>query len=415
MIKFKHILLLLLSLLFLSSMAKKLSKTDLSSMYSSNTYTDFTAHVYHSSSDSSTVYMNIRLNNLTYKQVLGFNPRANFEVRYATFANYEARNPIDSATLVFSDDTHFQQEMEIIIDFNIPVKTNGNCLLRLTLTDLNKKENSHFKFFNIYKTSIYSAQNFLLTDSENYPLLEQIIPENGLFYIQYQQADTQQLYIRYYHEEFPLARPPFALEKDITYTFEPDSFYTIALSKGKSFLLDLPYPGIYHFQADLHKPEGLTLYKYDEGFPEINTTEAAVEPLRYLSSEVEFTRLLSSYDYKVAIDSFWLERSSQQADRARNLIQRYYSRVEEVNRIFSSYQEGWKTDRGIIYIIYGPPAEVYRKKNEEEWIYGEKSNPLSIRFYFYKVKNPFSDNDYSLMRSAAYKTSWYIAVENWRR
>ena len=83
--------------------------------------------------------------------------------------------------------------------------------------------------------------------------------------------------------------------------------------------------------------------------------------------------------------------------------------------LFSSYQEGWKTDRGLIYIIYGPPSEVYRKTGEEEWIYGERNNPLSIKFYFYNIENPFTLNDYSLNRQPTYKTSWYIAIENWRR
>lgn len=415
MIKFKYILALSFVMLVVEASAKKLSKIDLSSMFSEDQFTEFTARVYHSSSDSSTVYMNVELNDLTYKQVVGGNARADFVVNWSIWENYEARNPIDSANLFFSDDAHFQQEMEIIIDFNIPVSFGGDYLLLLRLTDLNKPEHSRFKFFNIHKTSVFSAQNFLITDSDHYPLLDPVIPENGKFYVQYQQADTQQLYIRYYHQQFPLARPPFALEKDITYTFEPDSFYTIKLNGGKSFLLELPYPGIYHFQADLFEPEGLALYRYDEGFPDVNTPAAALAPLRYLSTENEFIRLLSYTDYKVAVDSFWLERSSQQPDRARNMIQRYYSRVGEVNRIFSSYQEGWKTDRGIIYIIFGPPSEVYRKKDEEEWIYGERGNPMSIRFYFYKVDNPFSDNDYSLMRSPAYKTSWYIAIENWRR
>jgi hypothetical protein len=89
--------------------------------------------------------------------------------------------------------------------------------------------------------------------------------------------------------------------------------------------------------------------------------------------------------------------------------------VVDVNFLFSSYQEGWKTDRGLIYIIYGPPSEVYRRDDEEEWIYGERGNPMSIRFYFMKVENPFTNNDFSLQRSPIYKTSWYVAVENWRR
>ncbi len=166
---------------------------------------------------------------------------------------------------------------------------------------------------------------------------------------------------------------------------------------------------------DFSKTEGLTLFHFDDGFPQVSSPVEALLPLRYLTTEKEFNELLSYTDYKIAVDSFWIERSSRQPERAKNMIARYYSRVQKANQWFTSYQEGWKTDRGLIYIIYGPPSEVYKKQDEEEWVYGEQGNALSIEFYFYKMDNPFSDNDYQLQRSPAYKTSWYIAVENWRR
>jgi hypothetical protein len=97
------------------------------------------------------------------------------------------------------------------------------------------------------------------------------------------------------------------------------------------------------------------------------------------------------------------------------MIAKFYSRVMTANKLFTSYKEGWKTDRGIIYIVYGAPSEVYRRTGEEEWIYGERSNMLSIRFFFDQAENPLSDNDYILQRSSGYKPGWYIAVENWRR
>ena len=173
--------------------------------------------------------------------------------------------------------------------------------------------------------------------------------------------------------------------------------------------------GIYHLQADMNEADGLTLFQFDEGFPEVSSPALAVAPLRYLTTENEFKRLLSYQDYKVAVDSFWLERASQQPQRAKNMIKRYYSRVQLVNNLFTSFREGWKTDRGLVYILYGAPTEVYREDGEEEWVYGERGNPMSIRFFFDEVKNPFTENELELERSPMYKTSWMIAIENWRR
>jgi len=82
---------------------------------------------------------------------------------------------------------------------------------------------------------------------------------------------------------------------------------------------------------------------------------------------------------------------------------------------FSSYLEGWKSDRGIIYIIFGPPNIVNKEGQVETWYYGTSQSIRSIAFNFYIVNDPFSDNDYVLARSANYKNSWYIAIGTWRR
>ena len=184
---------------------------------------------------------------------------------------------------------------------------------------------------------------------------------------------------------------------------------------AKQFCSGYLIKGIYHFQTDTAQTEGTTVFHFDEGFPEIETPLQAILPLRYLTTQKEYDALLNYPDHKIAIDSFWLVRASNKPERAKNMIAKYYQRVVLANRMFTSYQEGWKTDRGIVYIIYGPPTEVYRKTGQEQWIYGERGNPLNINFYFDEVENPFTFNDYSLQRSVDYKSGWYIAVENWRR
>ena len=99
--------------------------------------------------------------------------------------------------------------------------------------------------------------------------------------------------------------------------------------------------------------------------------------------------------------------------------------------MFTSHLEGWKTDRGMISIIFGPPSYIRKTKSAEIWYYGQQSNsnlnaynslndPMRIqssglKFTFDKVSNPFSMNDYELDRNYSYKSSWYRAVESWRK
>lgn len=394
---------------------QKLSKVDVSKMYSEYNFTDLEAIVYHSSEQRSTVYVNVHLHDLTYLQKEGQTPEARFRVRSELFSTYNDPTPLDSVSLIFQDTLHAGEEMNMIVNFEIAASYPENYVLKITLTDLVSPDHEVTKVFPVFKNSKSSAQNFLLLDDGDVPMFTHWFPGKKYVRIQYNNPDSSELLIRFYDQSFPLSKPPFALDKNVTYTFEPDSFYTVPLELGITPLLELPYSGIYHIQADIEEKNGLTLFRSNNGFPEVTEPEQALAPLRYLTTEREFNTLLSYKEYKIAIDSFWLERASYNPERAKNMIRKYYQRVVRSNRMFSSFQEGWKTDRGLIYIIYGPPSEVYLKENEEEWIYGERGNPMSIKFYFFHVENPFSQNDYSLQRSPIYKTSWFIAVENWRR
>jgi hypothetical protein len=89
--------------------------------------------------------------------------------------------------------------------------------------------------------------------------------------------------------------------------------------------------------------------------------------------------------------------------------------VEQANRKFTSYTEGWKTDRGMIWIIFGEPAVIETKENYISWLYKDRSNNFSLRYNFIKINNPFTDNDYWLERNISYKLVWYDAIETWRQ
>jgi hypothetical protein len=105
----------------------------------------------------------------------------------------------------------------------------------------------------------------------------------------------------------------------------------------------------------------------------------------------------------------------KEPERAQKMIREYYRRVELSNRWFTSYKAGWKTDRGIIFIVYGEPTTIYKSINSETWVYGEENNILSIKFNFNLMDNPMSENDYELKRNSDWKNNWYRAVDSWRQ
>jgi GWxTD domain-containing protein len=172
--------------------------------------------------------------------------------------------------------------------------------------------------------------------------------------------------------------------------------------------------GFYHVQIADSTKEGFTIFRFDESYPKVKSVSDLIEPLRFINSNAEYKALKESDVPKAEVDRFWLKLAGN-PDRAKVLIQKYYSRVENSNQFFTCHTEGWKSDRGLIYLIFGPPNIIYKNTGSEHWIYGEENNPSSLAITFYKVENPFTDNDYRMDRSTIYKSSWYSAVDMWRQ
>jgi GWxTD domain-containing protein len=232
--------------------------------------------------------------------------------------------------------------------------------------------------------------------------------------IHYQVRKPDQIYVRYYNRDFPLAAPPFSELTATSFQYKEDSVFILIPSAEGIINFTANKKGFYHFQCDSSSHEGFTLFNFSETFPEIKKAEEMLPPLRYITSKSEYDELNNEPNKKIAIEKFWLNSTSNK-DRARDVIKKYYNRVQEANQYFSSYIEGWKTDRGMIFMIYGSPGVIYKTENLETWIYGEEKSVNSLSYSFIRVNNPFTDNDYTLERSAFYKQSWFISVDVWRQ
>ena len=88
--------------------------------------------------------------------------------------------------------------------------------------------------------------------------------------------------------------------------------------------------------------------------------------------------------------------------------------MESANRHFTGSTEGWKSDRGLVHIIFGTPNNIQLGEYGETWVYGEDANMMSLSFTFTKRNGPYSDNDLALDRDPVFKGAWYRNVESWR-
>ena len=98
---------------------------------------------------------------------------------------------------------------------------------------------------------------------------------------------------------------------------------------------------------------------------------------------------------------FW-KNSDPSPDTPENeLMEEYYSRVAFANENFGQFRDGWDSDRGMVYIILGPPDSVerhpfeYGTKPYEVWYYQQFNRSLifidETGFGEYRLRSNFWD------------------------
>lgn len=370
--------------------------------------------IFHTSSILSELHFKISSKELLYTRSDGINLSSNVVVSYRLLYSYEAETVLDSASSRLIDINNDNADKYLIGKINFNAKMFYDYFLYVTIADLNRN-NSVTKIIKIEKTNALNRQNFIARSADSdIPLFRNYVKSDEKIIINYKIKNLEKIYVRYYNRDFPIAAPPFSEVMQESFHYEEDSIFILDVSPEGKINFSAGKKGFYHFQSDLSSREGFTLFNFSTTFPDVKKAEAMIPPIRYITSSIEFEELNKDSNKKIAIENFWLKSTSNQ-ERARNIIKKYYNRVKESNLNFSSYIEGWKTDRGMIFLIYGSPTLTYKSENSETWIYGDENNVNSFSFSFLKVNNPFTDNDFTLTRSPFYRQSWYLAVDAWRQ
>ncbi len=85
------------------------------------------------------------------------------------------------------------------------------------------------------------------------------------------------------------------------------------------------------------------------------------EDVKYIISPDEkavFQKLTSDEEKEQFIEQFWYRRDPDPMTPTNEFKEEHYRRIAYANERFASGIPGWMTDRGRIYIIHGPPAEI---------------------------------------------------------
>jgi GWxTD domain-containing protein len=125
---------------------------------------------------------------------------------------------------------------------------------------------------------------------------------------------------------------------------------------------------------------------------------------RYIASEPEiekYENLTTENAKRRYLTNFWKARDEDPSDDMNHYLKDYMRRIKESNLKYKALsKEGWKTDRGRVYLVYGQPSEIDRYPNQTEtrpyeiWSYYDIEG--GVQFIFGDITG-FSD--YQLLHS----------------
>jgi len=385
---------------------------DMSYLYRPDQHSLFPRYlVFHEDAGGSTVFGHIRTGELLFSQAnVHVQLQAELHIHYRLFEMGEPRRMVDSMSFyhyLLKEDTG----EDYYLNFRIPAETGKRYMLEVITTDL-VRNRAVQKFILVDKLNTFSGQNFFPVHAQTgRPYFRHYADSATVLRLISNDPSIDTIYLSYYSTGYPASRPPNLLLPPERVIYLPDTTYAVSLSP--EFVLAFPRPGLYHFRKDTNRMEGFTMAYFGPGFPMMEYAEEMIGPLEYFALPTDYNRLITQPNRKLSVDNFWI-RIAGNMEVARELIRVYYTRVYFSNYYFTSYKEGWKTERGMIYIIYGPPSILYKTDQTEEWIYGREGSRDAVRFVFRREDSPFTRNHFLLLRSEELVTFWSRAVEAWR-
>ncbi|HMS65072.1 MAG TPA: GWxTD domain-containing protein [Ignavibacteria bacterium] len=110
-----------------------------------------------------------------------------------------------------------------------------------------------------------------------------------------------------------------------------------------------------------------------------------IDQMIYIASSDEINKIRDASTNELKqkyFFEFWKSKDPSPNSSRNELLNEYYKRIRTANERYSHYIDGWKTDMGMIYIVYGNPNSVERYPNNEN------TKPYEI-WEYYNINKQF--------------------------
>ncbi|HPG39358.1 MAG TPA: GWxTD domain-containing protein [bacterium] len=190
--------------------------------------------------------------------------------------------------------------------------------------------------------------------------------------------------------------------KGINTKFEKSGTDTTALAGQRTlYAFRLPVDSLRHDTYNLNMTVktgkkkvsiSKSLYIRFQGIPfTADDIETAIKQCMYIATVDEWKQMKNAPDEKKLEEfkKFWKRHDPTPGTEVNEAMDSHYNRVEYANQQFSVMQrEGWQTDRGMVYIVLGPPDDVVRDP------YPSDSRPWQV-WNYYRINRQFEFLDFT--------------------
>ncbi|HEY9117146.1 MAG TPA: GWxTD domain-containing protein, partial [Roseivirga sp.] len=205
------------------------------------------------------------------------------------------------------------------------------------------------------------------------------------------------------------ALPPF----DETGSIQADKIpLDTVIQVSSNEIFNFGQEGFYTISSPKYSDRPIKILVVDEYFPYFGNYEDLIQPLIYISTNEEFKEMSQAVEKRERFEEFVNNTVSANERIAKDFIKYYYGRIRKSARLFTEDRPGWKTDRGMIYQVYGDPLQVFRNDKTELWVFPTNEGGR-IRFIFDIVQED-GITKHKLIRGKRFRESWMQAVTQWR-
>ena len=331
-----------------------------------------------------------------------------YQFSYLILASYdqeirqEQKIKLSATDLITSTERHWLFEKTI----EIP-QTQGTAIAFFEALDTRQKD-VYTSHLDLKSTFVFDQPNFGYYFANEVPFDQNYLTEGQS--LLFKTSKGPSLFSFFYPSPFAVPFPPME-------TRLAEVPKEVFVENRGDFLANIPKTltdeGYYFFQSDSTSQTGILLRTVHDAFPKVKDWSEMVDMVTYISTKKEHETLLLAQDKKKALDAYWYNLTRNE-EAAKDLIRNYFKMVEFANILFTDFKEGWKTDRGMVYIVMGPPQEVNFFEDREVWSYAGIDDTSKIRFTFTRVKTILSPHFYTLNRSRAYQPIWFKNISQWR-